>query len=85
MSDSTPASDTIGAAQLRAFVERIERLEQEGKDINADKRDVYAEMKGNGFSPKAVKALVRLRAMDPEQRQEEQAMLDLYKAALGMK
>lgn len=76
--------DNVGAAQLRAFVERIERLEEEGKAISDDKKDVYAEAKGTGFSPKAIKAIVRMRREDPEQRAEFEAILDLYKSALGM-
>lgn len=75
---------TVAAGQLRAFIERIERLEEEKKTISDDIKDVYAEVKGVGFDTKAVRAIVRLRKMDQAQRQEEEAILDLYKAALGM-
>ncbi len=77
-------SQTVAAGQLRAFIERIERINGERKDLGDDLKDVYAELYGCGFSKKAVKEIVRIRAMDPEQRQEEESILDLYKAALGM-
>ena len=80
----TSAAQTVAAAQLRAFVERIERLNEDAKAIGDDKKDVYAEAKGTGFDTKAIKQIVRLRAMDPAQREEEESILDLYKAALGM-
>jgi len=77
-------AQTVAAGQLRAFIERIERLEEEKKNISDDIKDVYAEMKGNGFDVKAVRTIVRLRKKDQAERQEEEAILDLYKAALGM-
>lgn len=77
-------SMTVAAGQLRAFIERVERLEEEKKTIADDIRDVYAEMKGTGFDAKAVRTIVRLRKMEEAQRQEAEAILDLYKAALGM-
>jgi uncharacterized protein (UPF0335 family) len=80
---SEPAQ-TVAAGQLRAFIERIERLEEEKKTIADDIKEVYAEMKGNGFDTKAVRTIVRLRKKDQAERQEEEAILDLYKAALGM-
>lgn len=80
---SEPAQ-TVAAGQLRAFIERIERLEEEKKTIADDIKDVYAEMKGSGFDTKAVRTIVRLRKKDQAERQEEEAILDLYKAALGM-
>lgn len=82
--DDTPTSQTVAAGQLRAFIERIERLEEDKKAIADDIKDVYAEMKGTGFDTKAVRTLVRLRKKDQNERQEEEAILDLYKAALGM-
>ena len=69
---------------LKAFVERIERLEEEKKTISDDIKDVYAEMKGTGFDTKAVRTIIRLRKKEDAERQEEEAILDLYKAALGM-
>jgi uncharacterized protein (UPF0335 family) len=82
--ENSDSPQTVAAGQLRAFIERIERLEEEKKSISDDIRDVYAELKGTGFEPKAVRTLVRLRRKDAAERQEEEAILDLYKAALGM-
>ncbi|MDI6027833.1 DUF2312 domain-containing protein [Corticibacterium sp. UT-5YL-CI-8] len=82
--DIAESSQTVAAGQLRAFIERIERLEEEKKTISDDIKDVYAELKGTGFEPTAVRTLVRLRKKDQAERQEEEAILDLYKAALGM-
>lgn len=75
---------TVAASQLRAFIERIERLEEEKKTIADDIKEVYAEMKGTGFDTKAVRTIVRLRKQDQAERQEAEAILDLYMAALGM-
>jgi uncharacterized protein (UPF0335 family) len=80
----TETSQTVAAGQLRALIERIERLEEEKKTIADDIKDVYAEAKGTGFDTKAIRALVRLRKQDQAERQEEETILDLYKAALGM-
>ena len=74
----------VAAGQLRAFIERIERLEEDKKQVSEDIRDVYAELKSTGFDPKAGRALVRLRKKEASEREEEEAILDLYKAALGM-
>lgn len=74
----------VASDELRQFVERIERLEEEKKAIDDDKRDVYAEAKGRGYDTKAIKSIVRLRAKDPQQREEEEAILELYMRALGM-
>lgn len=82
--DITETSQTVAAGQLRAFVERVERLEEEKKTIADDIKEVFAEMKGTGFDTKAVRAIIRLRKQDQEERQEAEAILDLYKAALGM-
>jgi uncharacterized protein (UPF0335 family) len=70
--------------QLRAFVERIERLEEEKKTISDDIRDVYAEAKGNGYDVKALRAIIRLRKQDKDERQEQEAILETYMHALGM-
>jgi len=78
------SSQTIAAGQLRAFIERIERLEEEKQTISDDIKDVYAELKGTGFDAKAVRTIIRLRKKDANERQEEEAILDLYLAALGM-
>jgi uncharacterized protein (UPF0335 family) len=77
-------AQTVAAGQLRAFIERVERLEEEKQTIADDIKDVYAEMKGQGFDTKAIRTIIRLRKKDQAERQEEEAILDLYKAALGM-
>ena len=70
--------------QLKAIVERIERLEEEKKATSDDIRDVYAEAKGNGFDVKALRTIVRLRKQDTDERREQQAVLETYMHALGM-
>jgi uncharacterized protein (UPF0335 family) len=70
--------------QLKAFVERIERLEEEKKTTSDDIRDVYAEAKGTGFDTKALRSVVRLRKLDTDERREQQEVLDTYLHALGM-
>ena len=70
--------------QLKAIVERIEKLEEEKKATSDDIRDVYAEAKGNGFDPKALRTIVRMRKMDTDERREQQEVLDTYLHALGM-
>ena len=82
--DIAETSQTVAAGQLRAFIERIERLEEEKKTITDDIKEVYAEAKGTGFDTKAVRTIIRLRKKDQAERQEEEAIIDLYKAALGM-
>jgi len=85
MSDANETSQTVAAGQLRAFVERIERLEEEKQSIAEDIKEVYAEAKGCGFDTKAIRTIVRLRKKDQAERQEEEAILDLYLSALGMR
>ena len=70
--------------QLKAVIERIERLEEEKKATADDIREVYAEAKGNGFDTKALRTIVRLRKMDIDERREQQEVLDTYLHALGM-
>jgi len=70
--------------QLHAIVSRIERLEEEKAALSADLREVYAEAKGNGFDVKALRAVVRLRKKDENERREEELILDTYLHALGM-
>jgi uncharacterized protein (UPF0335 family) len=79
-----PTSQTVAAGQLRAFIERIERLEEEKKTIADDIKEVYAEAIGTVFDTKAIRSLIRLRKKDQAEREEEESILDLYKAALGM-
>ncbi len=69
---------------LRAYVERIERLEEEKKALAADIREVYAEAKGNGYDPKIMRKLIALRRMDQADRREEEELLDVYRRAIGM-
>ncbi len=70
--------------QLKAVIERIERLEEEKKATSDDIRDVYAEAKGTGFDTKALRTIVRLRKLDSDERREQQEVLDTYLHALGM-
>jgi len=74
----------IAAAQLLSIVERIERLEEEKKAIADDIKDVYGEAKGNGYDTKVLRTIIRLRKQDANEREEQDAILDLYKQALGM-
>ncbi|HEV7255328.1 MAG TPA: DUF2312 domain-containing protein [Mesorhizobium sp.] len=75
---------SVAAGQLRSIIERIEKLEEDKKAISEDIKDVYAEAKGTGFDTKALRSIVRLRKKEASEREEEEAILDLYKAALGM-
>jgi uncharacterized protein (UPF0335 family) len=79
-------SDAHGVArdQLRSFIERIERLEEEKKTIADDIKDVYGEAKGMGFDAKILKEVIKIRKMDRDDRMEREAILDTYLAALGM-
>lgn len=78
--------DTGGIAgqRLKAFIERIERLEEEKKALTEDIREVYAEAKATGFEPKVMRKLIALRKVDKEKRIEENELLHLYAAAIGM-
>ncbi len=78
------AEATVTNEQLRLFIERVERLEEEKKGIADDIRDVYAEAKSQGYDPKIMRQIVRLRKMDSNDRQEMEALLDTYKSALGL-
>jgi uncharacterized protein (UPF0335 family) len=78
------AEGSIAADELRLLIERIERLEEEKKAMADDIRDVYAEAKARGYDPKTMRTVVRLRKMETHVRQEAEAILDTYKAALGL-
>ena len=78
------SSSGVAAEELRQFIERIETLEEEKRVVSDQIKDVMAEAKARGFDTKAIRALVRLRAKKPEDREEEEAILELYKPALGM-
>lgn len=78
------ADSGVAADELRQFIERIERLEEEKKTISDDIKDVYAEAKANGFDVKILRQVIRLRKQDADERSEQETLLDLYMAALGM-
>lgn len=84
--DTQPGAghNSIIREQLEAFLQRYERLEAEKKDLMADQREIMAEAKALGYDTKIMRMLLKIRAMDPDQRAEQEAILDLYKQALGM-
>lgn len=77
-------ADSVAGAELRQFVERIERLEEEKREIAEQIKEVYAELKGRGFQPSIMRKVIALRKRDKDDLAEEEAILDMYKAALGM-
>jgi uncharacterized protein (UPF0335 family) len=79
-----PPATRFAKDHLKAFVERVERLEEEKKTISDDVRDVYTEAKAHGFDVKALRAIVRLRKQDVDERKEQEAILETYMHALGM-
>ena len=81
--DIVASGEEVNAGHLKAFIERIERLEEEKKAIADDIKDVYAEAKGNGFDVKILRKVVRIRKQDRAKRLEEDAILDLYLSAIG--
>ena len=70
--------------QLKSYIERIEKLEEEKQNLQADIREIYSEAKANGFDTKVMRQLIRLRAQDPNDRSEQEELLDTYKNAIGM-
>ncbi|HRE21078.1 MAG TPA: DUF2312 domain-containing protein [Rhabdaerophilum sp.] len=80
MDDINPST----AGQLKAIIERIERLEEEKRNIAGDIKDVYAEAKGNGFDVKTLRKIVSLRRQEPAERHEQEELLDVYLRAIGM-
>ena len=87
MADDSSSIDVLNSTaqgRLKTIVERIERLEEEKAALTADIREVYSEAKGQGFDTKIMRQVVRLRKLDRADRQEQEAILDLYLAALGM-
>jgi uncharacterized protein (UPF0335 family) len=72
----------IAGDQLRAFVERIEHIEEEIKGLTEDKKDIYAEAKGNGFDVKILREVIRIRKQDQKERDEQESLLDVYLHAL---
>ena len=79
------AKSGFAAGQLKSLIERIEKLEEEKTALTADIREVYAEAKGNGFDTKIMRQVVRMRKLETADRQEAEAILDLYLSALGMR
>jgi uncharacterized protein (UPF0335 family) len=80
----TMGHNSVAADQLRLFIERVERLEEEKKSLSDDIREVYAEAKANGYDAKIMRECVRLRKMETHLRQERDALLETYRAALGI-
>ena len=78
------AESGVAAEELKQFIERIERLEEEKAGIGGDIKDVFAELKGRGFDSKAIRQILRIRKQDHAERQEQEAILELYMQALGM-
>ena len=77
-------SDNVSAEQLRQFIERIERLEEEKRGFADDIKDVYAEAKGTGFDSKTMRKIIALRKMEAHHRQEADALMETYRTALGL-
>lgn len=75
---------TIAVGQLRAIIERIERLEEEKTAISTDIKEVFAEAKGTGHDTKAIRTIIKLRKLESHERQEQEAMVQLYMDSLGM-
>lgn len=82
-SANVAGATTVAGDRLRSFIERVERLEEEKAAIMSDVKEVYAEAKGEGYDVKIMRQVVRLRKMDRADRQEQEALLDLYLSALG--
>jgi len=80
---TTTGHNSVNSQHLKAFIERVEKLEDEKSLIATDIKEVYAEAKGNGYDTKVIKKLINLRKQDRDKRIEEQAILDLYMSALG--
>jgi uncharacterized protein (UPF0335 family) len=80
----TSGAGEVDAGHLRIFIERVERLEEEKRALSADIKDVYGEAKATGFDVKIMRKIVSIRKQDRDQRREEETVLDLYLAALGM-
>jgi uncharacterized protein (UPF0335 family) len=84
MTDVTDQSYRVTADELRQFIERLERLEAEKRDIAEQQEEVMAEAKGRGYDTKVIRKVIALRKREPDDIAEEEAVLDMYKQALGM-
>jgi uncharacterized protein (UPF0335 family) len=82
--DAHSSGETIAHDQIRAFIERIERMEEEKAAIGSDIKEIYAEAKGNGFDTKILRKIVNIRKIDVNERAESEALLETYMRALGM-
>ncbi len=78
------ADNSVAADELKQFIERLERLEEEKAGLLGDIKEVFAELKGRGFDAKAVRTILRIRKQDHSERQEQEAILELYMQALGI-
>ena len=78
------AGESVAGEKLLSLIQRIERLEEDKTNIGADIREIYREAKGLGFEPKIIRQLVKMRKMEASDRQEEEALIESYKAAIGM-
>lgn len=85
MSESTAGiGHNSTGAQLKSIIERVERLEEERKELGVDVREIYSEAKGSGLEPKIIRHIIRLRKMNPSDRAEQESILETYKSAIGM-
>lgn len=82
--DDAPSSTAVAAGRLRSIIERVERLEEEKKEVADQIKEVMAEAKSDGLDTKTIRKIITLRKKKPEERSEEEAMLELYMHALGM-
>jgi len=84
MSEPSTGHNVIAKDQIRSIVERVERLDGEIKELSRDKNEIFLEAKGNGYDVKALRTIVRMRKQDPNDRQEQETILETYMHALGM-
>ncbi len=82
--NTSPDSYNVGADELRSFIERIEKLDAEKRDLADQTKEVFAEAKGRGYDTKAMRKVIALRKRKPDEIAEEEAVIDMYKSALGM-
>lgn len=78
------ATGGIAADRLRSIIERVEKLEQEKKDLSSDVKDIFSEAKSSGFDVKVIKQIIRLRKQEPAEVEEQETLLDIYRRAIGM-
>ena len=82
--ENTRKADNAAGERLRSIIERVERLEEERKALASDIKDIFSEAKSAGYDVKVIRQLIRIRALDPADVEEQEALLDIYRAALGM-